>query len=500
MALPDDPPIVLTLVDGARIVLAAGAHLSTSVLLEQEDWFEDEIGFVRELAQPGMVALDIGANHGIYTLALAARLAGSGQVFAFEPDPRPRLLLEESVALNGWSDRVSVMPCALSNFQGQSQLGLSRDSELNSMGASGEVSSIEIEVETLDALDDRLGLARIDFIKIDAEGEEARIVEGGANALRRHSPVILFETVHGTSRNLDLGQRFVELGFELYRLLPGPRILVPLDPEPRFDDFALNIFAIKPDTARALATRNLLVPNVVGQHSLVPPGAREFARALRELPFTRDRMRHWRRAFRWFGTVPQAELPLAAYLMSRNPQRKAAERLGYLRLAELRLAEEMANGDTSIGARVLQVRLLRELGRRADAVTLLNRLVIDFHTGEAPPLDRPLLPPLERFESLDPGAHLYRWLSTALVEAYAEWSQFSCYFGAASIHKALTPIGENPELSPRAKRSLALTSWFLGKPIAAELQQDLEVGALGHRNPDTWKTILGTWLARPPRE
>jgi hypothetical protein len=41
------------------------------VLIEQEDWFEKEICFVRRLLQPGMRAADIGANYGTCTLAMA---------------------------------------------------------------------------------------------------------------------------------------------------------------------------------------------------------------------------------------------------------------------------------------------------------------------------------------------------------------------------------------------------------------------------------------------
>jgi hypothetical protein len=41
------------------------------VLIEQEDWFEKEICFVRRVLQPGTCAADIGANYGTYTLAMA---------------------------------------------------------------------------------------------------------------------------------------------------------------------------------------------------------------------------------------------------------------------------------------------------------------------------------------------------------------------------------------------------------------------------------------------
>ena len=66
-----------------RVVISGGVRvcvqptirqLSSFVLLEHEDWFEDEMAFVRAYVTPGMNALDIGANHGVYALSIASRL------------------------------------------------------------------------------------------------------------------------------------------------------------------------------------------------------------------------------------------------------------------------------------------------------------------------------------------------------------------------------------------------------------------------------------------
>ena len=46
-------------------------QITTFVLLEQEDWFEDEIHFVRRCLLPGMSVVDVGANFGVYTTAMA---------------------------------------------------------------------------------------------------------------------------------------------------------------------------------------------------------------------------------------------------------------------------------------------------------------------------------------------------------------------------------------------------------------------------------------------
>ena len=70
--------------------------ITTYVLLEQEAWFEKEVAFVRRWIKPGMTAIDIGANLGIYSLPLARRVGPHGMVFAYEPGAQPRSFLEHS--------------------------------------------------------------------------------------------------------------------------------------------------------------------------------------------------------------------------------------------------------------------------------------------------------------------------------------------------------------------------------------------------------------------
>ncbi|WP_085553533.1 FkbM family methyltransferase [Azospirillum agricola] len=85
------------------------------ILLELEDWFEDEITFVRTCVEPGTQAFDIGSNHGVYALAIAARLGQSGHVWAFEPTRKPLAMLRASVAENGFDHLMTIVDCALSD-------------------------------------------------------------------------------------------------------------------------------------------------------------------------------------------------------------------------------------------------------------------------------------------------------------------------------------------------------------------------------------------------
>ena len=57
------PNTILKVVDDIRIVVPDSLNLiTTCVLCEQKDWFEDEIKFVRLLLKPQDNAIDIGAS------------------------------------------------------------------------------------------------------------------------------------------------------------------------------------------------------------------------------------------------------------------------------------------------------------------------------------------------------------------------------------------------------------------------------------------------------
>ena len=85
-AVQDRENIVLTLVDGVRVVVPNSIELITPyVLREQQDFFEDEVRFVRRLLQPGQNVIEIGANYGVYTLPMALKVGPGGHVWAFEP-------------------------------------------------------------------------------------------------------------------------------------------------------------------------------------------------------------------------------------------------------------------------------------------------------------------------------------------------------------------------------------------------------------------------------
>ncbi len=66
----------------------------------------------------------------------------------------------------------------------------------NGLGSNAEFAGhvdVVVEVDTLDGLCSRGGLTRLDFLKIDVEGAELHVLEGGAKAIEAFRPAILVE-------------------------------------------------------------------------------------------------------------------------------------------------------------------------------------------------------------------------------------------------------------------------------------------------------------------
>jgi FkbM family methyltransferase len=157
-----------------------------------------ETNFVGRLLRPGMMVLDIGAHHGLYTLLASKRVGREGRVIAFEPSPRERRRLLRHISINGCKN-VSVQPMALGDHTGEADLFLveGRQDWCNSLRppeVDERTSIIRVEVRLLDDVLRMLEISRVDFIKLDVEGAELSFLHGSTKLLQSDSrPAILAE-------------------------------------------------------------------------------------------------------------------------------------------------------------------------------------------------------------------------------------------------------------------------------------------------------------------
>lgn len=154
---------------------------------------------VKGYLKPGMTFIDVGANIGYYT-ALGALLVGTqGRVVAFEPSAYAFEKLSSMAAKSGLT-QVTTIHAGLSDAAGSLKLylGVGSNNHTPTMVARGNTSETTVRVVRLDEEAARLGIERIDLIKIDVQGYESKVLAGATRLLReRRIGAILCEFNEG---------------------------------------------------------------------------------------------------------------------------------------------------------------------------------------------------------------------------------------------------------------------------------------------------------------
>jgi FkbM family methyltransferase len=161
--------------NGLRIGVRAG----TSDLNVARAIFVDRTYLPRgmEIPEDGVV-LDVGANIGCFTLQ-AARLARRGRVFAWEPEPGNFEMLRDNLARNGFA-HARAFPEAVSDVEGESALHLSDatgNTTTHSLYGAGD-RTVSVRSTTLAKVMEEQRIDRVDYLKLDCEGAEPRILGG----------------------------------------------------------------------------------------------------------------------------------------------------------------------------------------------------------------------------------------------------------------------------------------------------------------------------------
>ena len=190
--------------------------------------FESHIinGTIKSYVQKSQYVVDVGANIGCHTISYA-NFNPKCEVWSFEPQEKLHGILSRNVERNNMADRVHVFKCGLghegrdatmssldkvydANQRGHNKGGLG-------IGEGGEA----ISIRTLDSLD----LPGLDFLKIDVEGAEGLVIQGGAETIKKYKPVIFFEHNYQTIDPKVLGldrvptpfEALVKLGYKTFK-------------------------------------------------------------------------------------------------------------------------------------------------------------------------------------------------------------------------------------------------------------------------------------------
>jgi len=179
------------------------------------------IKLMKQLIKKDDIVIDLGANVGIYTLEYARLVGEKGKVFAFEPEPKIFNLLQKNIQINNYQN-VTPIKKAVIDKVGEEKLYVS-----DNLGDSVMYNEFQgknplnVETTTLNYFFKDFN-RKIDFIKIDCDGSETRILKSGKKLFEKNKDIMLLvEFVPDRIRDSGLTPKeFLDLissfGFEIF--------------------------------------------------------------------------------------------------------------------------------------------------------------------------------------------------------------------------------------------------------------------------------------------
>lgn len=230
----------IAVLDGYRIFVNVAEHIGIVPYFFGRD---GTAAFLRDVVRPGDAVFDIGANAGHYTMRLATLVGAKGRVVAFEPNPVYAEMLERSIKLNGFGDRIRLERVALSSedharakfFVSVDPTNSGTSSLIDHGWGTRADHAIEVETRTFDSILDELGIGRLRFAKIDVEHAEAIVLSGAKRTLAERRVDYFF--IESRARS-EAEKIMLNAGYGAYWMTPS-RALVNADaaPEGAFGDF-----------------------------------------------------------------------------------------------------------------------------------------------------------------------------------------------------------------------------------------------------------------------
>jgi FkbM family methyltransferase len=195
--MPKNVDLDVRLPCGDVITMSSAERIGSYLLIQE--YFEDaELAACERFVAPGSTVIDVGANVGIFTMTLARLVGNAGTVIAVDPLPRNCARLRAHAEMNRHSS-IRIVELAVGDKAGVVRLNTTLDPAFVSVYSDATVASspalIEAEVRPLDEIWRSMGRPPVSFMKVDVEGSELGVLDGGKELLSTLRPVLLIEVI-----------------------------------------------------------------------------------------------------------------------------------------------------------------------------------------------------------------------------------------------------------------------------------------------------------------
>ncbi|HTU17590.1 MAG TPA: FkbM family methyltransferase [Gemmataceae bacterium] len=252
-------PVTFELANVGRVTLDLGIEMQQHVYwagLSRDD--AAIVRLARALMPRDGVFIDVGANVGLHTLAVAHHVAEGGAVVAFEPHPVNHRLLVHNLEQNRLR-HVVAENCGLAEAAATLTGTARADGGNWSLASRGDY-RFEVRLIRLDDYWRDHPLPRLDMMKIDVEGAEVRVLRGARQTIERFRPLIVFEVCPSwlTKMQTSAAELFAELVRHGYSIHPLPGRNIAWDRRVKIGDLTglgagafVNLVAVPPSRFEA---------------------------------------------------------------------------------------------------------------------------------------------------------------------------------------------------------------------------------------------------------
>jgi FkbM family methyltransferase len=493
--------------------------MSTYVLLEQGQWFDGEVGFVSEYLQPGMQVVDVGAGFGAYALGAALKVGPNGKVYAFEPVDNMRKHLDISKVENGLNN-LEVSGRALGALS--TKMGLSKNAtpELTVLESDGG----EVQVVTLDNWWDFEGNPQLDVIKIDVNGHEADVLKGAERLLSTTSPIVVIAASGFGPAQESMVDYFTSMGYTFFDYIAGVGVLSPVEDWSQRDAYAQNVVAVKAERVAELKELGWIHNENI---EVGEPEIGYWKKTLKAMPWTDSLYAEWEKNslvpahnnyYRALDYICAAEAMDAgmgggmsgnqvsektAQLEAGSPdnhnesqnnassgnqgtdpdqviekRRQRSIKAVLMLVAAQELISKYNTGDGGVSVAYTLVRILNTLGKRDQAVGILQKLLQETKMGqENLYVSLPFLLPIPAMDSAPIRTEFNKWLMVRTIESWLQLKDLTGYLSAQTENKLRELLDGNPEqffhdseieLSDKNNRRISKPTITIGIPCYNE--------------------------------
>jgi FkbM family methyltransferase len=180
------------------------------------EYSEGEVSLFEKILKKGDLVVEVGANMGSHTMPLSKIVGSEGSVIAVEPERHCFYILCANVAINNLRN-VFPFQQAFGDKLGSIVVPeLAQEGSLNVGGTEleqdwSEVPHYPVGLNSID----NLSLQRLDFLKVDVEGMEEKVLRGGEKTIRQYWPIIYVESDR-PEKDESLRAFICSLGYEIY--------------------------------------------------------------------------------------------------------------------------------------------------------------------------------------------------------------------------------------------------------------------------------------------